>query len=262
MLPDSNGFSREKPLVVALHGFFGCPEDFDFLKESLQSELDWVSLKLPGHAGFAEQPEAFSLEHLFEKINAAAAQKPFILLGYSMGGRLALQYAALHSDLLAGLVLIGASPGIADPLERQSRYREDQLLASQFEAGDVEFLWEHWSSQPLIATQRNIDINLYQSMVSNRFKHQPLGLAASLRQWGAGQLPSLWGNLTNIRCPVLLLSGAHDVKFNAINSRMHGLIPKSHLEVLPDVGHMAHLENTDAFLTIFKNWLHEIKILP
>lgn len=249
---------NERLLVVALHGFFGCAEDFKPLEKLLRPHCDWVSLELPGHTGKDDPQESFSLEKIFSKIDSARQDRSVILLGYSMGGRLALQYSVNYSQSLMGLVLIGASPGIEDPVERQVRYAHDLGLAQRFESQSVRASWKEWVANPLVTSQSNIPQVIHNEMIANRMRHFPHGLAQSLREWSPGFLPSLWGKLHQIQCSVLLINGDMDEKFMQINSKIHKESPKSFLRIIEKAGHMAHLENINSFSKVLIDWLQGV----
>lgn len=249
------GLANQKLVIVALHGFFGCPQDFDPLREAFLPHCDWISLPLPGHSFVENLRKSFSLEDLFLQIHSALQGRPAILLGYSMGGRLALQYAVNHSQSLKGLILIGASPGIEDLAERKARYAADVALAERFIDQSIQDAWSEWARNPLIASQKNIPQPVYDEMVKNRLRHNPAALAKALKAWSPGLLPSLWDKLHQIQSPVLLVNGSRDEKFTKINEKMHKLLPESVLKTINTAGHMAHLENMNSFASIMKEWM-------
>jgi 2-succinyl-6-hydroxy-2,4-cyclohexadiene-1-carboxylate synthase len=244
--------------LIALHGFFGAPADFDPIWPDLAGlPITALALDMPGHRGIEEGEDAFDLEDFFKKINEISQKKPFILLGYSMGGRLALQYAAHFPERLKGLVLIGAQPGLQDPEERRLRVAQDEALASHIEAIGVEDFWKEWAQTPLIATQQSIPDDIKENLVKSRLQHHAKGLANSLRHWGAGHLPSMWPKLRAITCPVLLVTGEEDDKFTKISKKMRPFFQNATCITLPDAGHMAHLENRGAFSKALRDFLDD-----
>jgi 2-succinyl-6-hydroxy-2,4-cyclohexadiene-1-carboxylate synthase len=150
------------------------------------------------------------------------------------------------------LVLVGASPGIADPAERAERRRADEALAERIEAIGVEAFAEEWGAQPLFAGQ---DPRVAAAAHADRLRNTAGGLAAALRGLGTGVMEPLWDRLGELAMPVLLVAGALDTRFVAIAERMARLIPASSLEVVADAGHSVHLERPDAFTDALERWL-------
>ena len=158
-----------------------------------------------------------------------------------MGGRIAL-HAAL-APRLAGrverLVLIGASPGIADPAERAERSAADDRLAGEVERMSIEDFAERWARTPVLAGQPTA---VAAAVNTDRMRNQPAGLAAALRGLGTGALPSLWDRLPEVRAPVTLVVGERDRKFSAIASDMARRLPVAEVVVVGHAGHAVHLE--------------------
>src|SRR3954454_8267847 len=118
--------------LVLLHGFTQTGRSWAPVAAALGERYKCFTPDLPGHGDASERRPA-----TFGAVTAyVAALKPerFVLCGYSMGGRLALQGALVLGERVERLVLIGASPGIADPAEREARRRADAELAASIEA--------------------------------------------------------------------------------------------------------------------------------
>jgi len=229
---------------IGLHGFTGAGSDF----APVEAFLDrLVCPDLPGHGQQAppmDSPDPFAD---FGSELLADRREPVGLLGYSLGGRLALQAALHHPEAVAALILVGAHPGLEDAGEREQRRAADDQLADRIEReGVVPFLGE-WQQQPLIRSQENIPEPHRTRMRTVRQRHQAAGLAASLRVHGLGRMPSGWARLTRLRCPALLITGEHDPKFTALATRMRDLVPRARHVIVPSAGHCAHLENPTAF---------------
>src|SRR5262245_37449007 len=106
---------------VFLHGFLGCARDW----EALASKLDAPSfaIDLPGHG---RSPFTAQFE---EALSSALPPEPVHLVGYSMGGRLALRYALAEPERVASLTLIGAHLGLKTESERAARLARDAVWA-------------------------------------------------------------------------------------------------------------------------------------
>ena len=172
----------------------------------------------------------------------ALAGPPFTLVGYSMGGRIAL-HAALQLDGVERLVLVGASPGIADAAERAARRAADEELARRIETLDIETFAQEWGSQPLFAGQAP---RVAAAAHADRLRNTPAGLAAALRGLGTGVMEPLWERLGELTIPVTLVTGERDEKFRALAEAMLARLPDARHVVVPGTGHAAHLEAPEA----------------
>ncbi len=223
--------------LLALHGFTGGGADFGPLARRVGAA--WIAPDLPGHGG-TTAPATFTaaVDDLARLVGAPT----FDLLGYSLGGRVALALAAAHPHRVRRLVLVGASPGLASPGERARRRGADAERAAQVEAAGVADFLAAWQAQPLIATQARVDAPTRAVMRAVRAGHTAAGLSASLRGMGTGAMPPLWDALAHVSCPTLLVAGAEDPKFLAIAQRMFERLPRAEVWPVPGAGHCAHLE--------------------
>jgi 2-succinyl-6-hydroxy-2,4-cyclohexadiene-1-carboxylate synthase len=162
-------------------------------------------------------------------------------VGYSMGGRLCLQLALDRPEVVARLVLMSASPGIADPAERAARREADEGLARQIEHDGVDAFLERWLAQPMFAS-----LPRDRAGIDERRRHNTIGnLTHQLRVLGQGVQPSNWDRLRELRMPVLVIVGGLDEKYVDIARRMTERIANSRVEVIPDAGHACHLEQPE-----------------
>ncbi len=239
----------ELPVVLFLHGFMGDSGDFDRVIERLSPHFCCLAIDLPGHGKTRVEGDEslYTMPHTAHAIVNWLDQQHYshcFLVGYSMGGRLAL-YLALHfPQRFPKVVLESASPGLTTEAERTERLHHDRALAEQLEADFVSFL-SYWYSQPLFHTLRQHPA--FEQVKERRSRNRPSELAQSLRYLSTGLQPSLWELLAQHRQPLLLLVGAHDDKFRAINQAMVAHCPTAQLQTVANCGHTIHLENTDAF---------------
>lgn len=238
--------------TVLLHGFTGSSHAWgDGLVDGLVSGgATPVLVDLPGHGRHVGEggPEHFTLERVFDLVDEAAAGGAVELVGYSMGGRMALAYAVRYPDRVRRLVLESASPGLATEEERARRRADDEALAVEILGGGIESFVDRWEGLPLFESQASLPARVRGSVRARRLLNDPRSLAASLRGLGTGVLPSYWGALETLPMPVLLVVGALDPKFVGIAREMQKRIPQARLEVVPEAGHAVHLERPDAWL--------------
>jgi len=168
-----------------------------------------------------------------------------ILLGYSLGGRIAL-YAAF-SGFFRALILESASPGLASPIEREERRISDEMLAASIERDGVAAFVDQWEKLPLFASQQSLSAECQQALHAQRLHNCAVGLANSLRGVGVGVQPALHARLPALSIPVLLIAGELDKKFCALARQMAQALPQSQLHIVPGAGHAVHLERPREF---------------
>jgi 2-succinyl-6-hydroxy-2,4-cyclohexadiene-1-carboxylate synthase len=227
--------------LVLLHGFTQTRQSWRRTVAALGGRYRALAPDLPGHGQAAERrPASFAACAAYVR---ALAGQPCILVGYSMGGRIALHTALAVPGLVERLVLIGASPGLADPAEREQRRRADETLAERIEAVGVAVFAEEWGAQALFAGQ---DERLAAAAHADRLRNTSQGLAAALRGLGTGVMSPLWDRLPQLGIPVTLVVGARDAKFRATAERMSSALPDARLHVVEGAGHAVPLERPDA----------------
>jgi 2-succinyl-6-hydroxy-2,4-cyclohexadiene-1-carboxylate synthase len=227
--------------LVLLHGFTQTRQSWRRTVAALGGRYRALAPDLPGHGLAAERrPASFAACAAYIR---ALARGPCTLAGYSMGGRIALYTALTLPGVVERLVLVGASPGIADPAERKARRRADEALADRIEAIGIESFAAEWGAQPLFAGQ---DERAAAAAHADRLRNTPAGLAAALRGLGTGVMPPLHGRLADLAIPVALVVGERDEKFRAIAERMAAAIADCRLEIVTGAGHAAQLERPEA----------------
>jgi 2-succinyl-6-hydroxy-2,4-cyclohexadiene-1-carboxylate synthase len=245
------------PRIYALHGFSGCGSDFSLLHSEMSSAMDAIDLL--GH-GASEAPLEIDRYSTSAQIGLLdeCLPSPSVLLGYSMGGRLALQFAAAHPASVEALILVGASPGIQSDGERHLRRRWDEEQALRLEEVGLPGFLEHWWQLPIIRSQASIQPMHLATMRRHRLEGSALALAASMRGFGTGAMAPIWESLYRITCPVLLIAGESDAKYRAINRSMaEGLAAET--SVVPGAGHCAHLENPAACASLIEGFMGRLR---
>ncbi len=244
---------KNSPTILLLHGFIGSSEDWkpEITEPLLDSGYRVLAVDLPGH-GRTEAADdndydmaacAAGLVRLLDEIGPDRAH----LLGYSMGGRLALFMAVNYPDRWPKVILESASPGLDSEEERQNRVRADAALARRIQMEPpAEFLAD-WYAQPLFASLSACPDKL-QQLIAERSGYSVDGLRLSLERMGTGVQPSLWDELERIKSPLLLIVGEKDSKFREIGSEIDRRCPDATLEVAADAGHNVHLEQPEQFV--------------
>jgi 2-succinyl-6-hydroxy-2,4-cyclohexadiene-1-carboxylate synthase len=240
--------------VLVLHGFTGSTRTMEGLIEGLARWHSVVGVDLLGHgrSDAPADPARYRMERCvadLARVLGFVGANPAHVVGYSMGGRVALGLAALRPECVRSVVAVGASPGIADPAARAERQRADEERARALRARGLEAFVDDWMALPLFQSQRRrLGDEFWASARKLRLENDPLGLASCLRGLGAGAQAPLHEALARTRVPTLLAVGAEDAKFRAIALDLSARIRRAAVAVIPDAGHAAHLENAPALL--------------
>ncbi len=254
---------RRAPAILLLHGFMGSSADWRDVMAALQDRTFCIALDLPGHgASLRLTPEAYTIEgsaraavHVLDRLEV---QRP-VVVGYSMGGRLALYLALRYPKRCAGLFLESASPGLESGEERSARRTADEAKAERLESGDLEGFLRDWYRQPLFAPLARNEALLRRTIAVRR-RNDPVELARSLRGMGTGNQPSLWGELKGLTVPALAVAGELDEKYAAIVPRMSGISPRVEPMAIPGVGHDVHDEAPDEYAALLRRFLDELAL--
>jgi len=226
------------PVVLLLHGFLGSRRDWAPVVAALAPTLRCLLVDLPGHGATGEPAD----ENLWTPAGCVAALAGLLaaagggnVVGYSLGGRLALQLAVEYPDLVARAVCVAATPGIADETARQLRREQDERLARRLETQGLEPFLDDWYGQPLFTELRKQPG--FAAVLERRRCNDPRLLARSLRTMGPGSQRSLWDDLPGLQTPVLFLAGEHDAKFTALALDAVAICRQSEAVVLRGRGH-------------------------
>ena len=239
------------PRIIFLHGFLGSGSDWLPMARQLSQDYCCMMLDLPGHgkAGFQQIPLN---EGFFEKTVDALAEllkespSPLnYLVGYSMGGRLALALLLRYQELFTKAVIVSASPGLRTIKEQIERQEHDEKIVRKIERNFEGFI-DAWYDQPLFSTLKHHSI--FKEVESERKINDPRNLALGLRVLGTGRQGSQWEALQDNRVPVRFFAGEKDDRYVEIGHQMVKLCPGSDLEIFPLCGHTLQLENKELFL--------------
>jgi 2-succinyl-6-hydroxy-2,4-cyclohexadiene-1-carboxylate synthase len=231
--------------IVCLHGFTHTGASWDPVVAALGERYRALAPDIRGH-GASSDLEPVSLGAVLGDV-ARLAPERFALVGYSMGGRIALHAALAFGARIERLVLIGASPGLADAEERMARRAADEQLADQIERSSIDEFAERWAQTPVLAGQPP---GVLSAVHADRLRNQPVGLARALRGMGTGALSPLWDRLGAVGMPVALVVGERDEKFGAIAAEMAAALPDADVVVVPGAGHAVHLEAPGAVAAV------------
>lgn len=236
--------------VVFLHGFLGNATSFASVRARLPVNHPTLSPQLFGHRGQRE----LSLSHTFEAeverllgvIQDHFGASPIHLVGYSMGGRLALSLLLKAPKQIHSATLISARRGLDEPLARASRLAEDSKWAALLQTVPLSQFLDTWEQRPLFETQRQLAPHLLAQLREQRLRHDPFALAQAMSALSLAHMPSFQGALGSIQCRVTLMVGERDPKFGALAADLAEHIHDSRAIVVSGAGHNLPLEHPDS----------------
>ncbi|MFI3132014.1 alpha/beta fold hydrolase, partial [Mammaliicoccus sciuri] len=131
-------YDEQKPSIILLHGFISDHTSFHIVESTLRNKgLNVITIDLPGHGhDKSSYDEIWSMDFIVSKIKEVIDYlelDKIYLHGYSMGGRVALSFAVQYSELLSGLILESASPGLKDSSDKQNRIEVDYNRATRIQ---------------------------------------------------------------------------------------------------------------------------------
>jgi 2-succinyl-6-hydroxy-2,4-cyclohexadiene-1-carboxylate synthase len=234
---------------VLVHGFTQTGRCWGPIAADLATDHELRLVDAPGHGESSEVAcDLATGGRLIADAGGAATY-----LGYSMGGRFVLHTALERPELVRGLVLVGATAGIEDPVERSARVADDETRAQRILDIGVEAFVDEWLRLPIFA-----GLSPALACREERLANTATGLASSLRLAGTGTQSPTWDRLGDLDMPVLVIAGDDDAKFSILGERLVDAIgPNARFATVSGAGHTAHLEQPDRFLTLLRAWLAE-----
>jgi 2-succinyl-6-hydroxy-2,4-cyclohexadiene-1-carboxylate synthase len=232
--------------VTLLHGFTLGGASWDELIAKLPPGYQWIAPDLRGHGLAPVTPCtmddcARDLVELWDHLGVERSH----VVGYSMGGRLALHVAVRLPERTLSLLTIGAQPGLTGD-EREARKERDEMLARRVESSGLETFIHYWESLPMFAGIVRRGPEYVATLHQLRMRNTAAGLAASLRGMGAGAMDPLWDELDAIRVPATFAAGERDFAYVDIALRMAQSVRDWRFRSVPDAGHAAQFEDPDA----------------
>jgi len=209
------------PALVFIHGFLGFSNDWKKCADVFQPLEKSIFLNLSERDEWSRRVSGLGR---------------FVVVGYSMGGRLGLHLALEAGDACVGAVMVSASPGIEDVAERAARRAHDESWAIRFETEPLKEVLADWYEQPVFASlAKKPDVK--RELIERRAKNDPRSVARQLREMGAGVIPSLWTRLRDAKIPLLFVAGDQDPKYVEIARRAAGLCPQGRAVIVAGAGH-------------------------
>lgn len=246
--------------VTLLHGFTQSGRSWNEVISKMPERWMWIVPDLRGHgatqirSGSSCSMDACTadLEMLWDHLGVERTH----LVGYSMGGRLALHVAVRRPQRVLSLLTIGAHAGL-DPDGREGRRLGDEALAERIEKGGVEAFVNYWGSLPMFAGIERRGPNFVAQVRADRLENHVAGLACSLRGMGAGAMEPVWDGLAHVESPCTFVAGQLDHGYVASARRLAATVPHGRIEIVLHAGHSVHQERPEAFARVLFNHLEQ-----
>ena len=253
-------FNPGKKNIILLHGFTGSVNDWKDVANKIDKRFNKIAIDLIGHGKTSSPTDLkfYNIDSITDQIEEIIQQiglKEVILCGYSMGGRVALNFAVSKPQLVRGLILESSSAGIKNKNEREKRKISDEELASYINNNSIEDFVTKWLDQEIFGTIRRFSNEKIKRIKEEKMKNNRTGLANSLRGFGTGVMPYLGSELIKLKVPILLISGGLDEKFTQINQSLRKLFPSARHKIISTAGHNVHLEEPKKFVEAVNRFL-------
>lgn len=249
---DTQDCSKEHmhaPVLVFLHGFLGTSRDWLPLMHALSISNRCISIDLPGHGEtiikekktVANAQSAIDNPQPYQSCVEMAAENPLsmesiaeavsnllnrlggrkvVLIGYSMGARLAMYMALRCNHQVAAAVIISGSPGLYDAVSQKERAQQDDALCLSLRLKGLDSFVDSWYKKPMWKSLRSHP--RFKTFKGTRLQHQDVDtLATVLSSMSLGKQPSLWEDIAHPPVPLLLVAGKDDTKFLQIAHKMY-----------------------------------------
>ncbi|CAL5021226.1 unnamed protein product [Urochloa decumbens] len=277
------GDHTNNKVVLLLHGFLGTSDDWVPMMKSLSPSARVIAVDLPGHGEsqmlqhHVENSEQFpvtvqSVADLLLKLIGQITDGEVVVVGYSMGARIALHMALNQVHQIRGAVIISGSPGLRDEESRRRRIVIDRSRAKFLMSCGLECFLEKWYSAKMWTSLR--EHPKFSSLVKTRSKHKNIkALAKVLADLSVGRQKSLWEDLKHLKRPILIVAGEKDTKFKDISEKMCSEITQNgecgsdgrdgnelcDMIIIPDSGHAVHVENPLPLVRAVRTFLQKLQ---
>ena len=254
---------RIGPPLLFVHGFLGEAADWDRLRALLAPDVAGECFELPGH-GAAPTVAGTPADWFPDAANrlrtaCSILPAPPVVVGYSMGGRVALYTAVRYPTAASGLVLLGADPGLDHEAAREGRRARDETLAGNLAAAGDETAFaawlRRWYATPLFGGLNQHPA--FAALLRRRLRQRPDALAAALLGLSVSRQPSLWDALPALPLPALFIAGAEDAKYCAVADRVAALGPQWRTAICPGAAHAVHVEQPQAVAALIRTFLRD-----
>ncbi|MGY0218872.1 2-succinyl-6-hydroxy-2,4-cyclohexadiene-1-carboxylate synthase [Endozoicomonadaceae bacterium StTr2] len=246
--------SPEQPALIMLHGFLGSAAEWEPVAKQLSDQFYCIAVDLPGHgeSKAISLPEDKAFEAFDEQLLVLADSlrlEKYNLLGYSMGGRLAMNHMLAYPDQVEHVIVESANPGLSSELERGRRRMQDQQWTRRLRDEPLEEVLHDWYTQSVFADMTE---EQRQQLVEQRKDADPVALADMLQATSIARQKNLWQLMTRGGFSLGYICGSKDARYREVGRRLLQRSPGVLREQVAGAGHNVHLYHEEQFVQAFR----------
>lgn len=226
--------------IIFLHGFLGSHADWDPFVQAFSKTHHCHAFDLPGHGS----SPCVSTKQLFSEIPRNSH-----LVGYSMGGRLALELFCNEPDSFNSLTLISTNPGLESETAEKITFEKEWI--NRFQTWPIKECVEMWYQNDLF-----VDF----SIPKRRYQQNGKGLAFALEEFSIVKRGSFWNDISQINKKVLWIFGENDIKYVAIGNRILQSSDCHVVNFIPGCSHAAHIDDPRSCITTIGRYHDNLSI--
>lgn len=243
------GDKHKAPLIL-LHGFSQSADTWKPLSHDLAQLRYVVAPDFIGHGKSDKpvDPKLYDMKAIHEWLTVLIQWLEVDrvdLLGYSMGGRIALSYAVDAPKRVASLVLESTGLGPSSAQQREDVMRRDKEMIEKLSAQSLEEFMDVWEKLPVFESQKNLAPEVRESLRAARMKNDPHALALTVQGTGQHIMPDYLQDICLLPMPILYIAGMLDRRYMKIAEKLQG--NKGITSLVLNAGHSTHLEAPEAF---------------
>ena len=250
----------KKPLVIFIHGFMGSHSDWDSFVQKLGKKYFCISLDLPGHGKSPLTLKSFEeLSFTLKNLIQTMGKDKCYLIGYSLGGRIALDLFNRYPDLISGMVLESCHPGLKNEEEKIKRLNHDKNLFSHISnnnEGDFLKFLKNWYQLPLfgdLSSNKN-----FKSLLGKRMKNDPHKLKTIASCFSLGNQDNFLSKICSNKKPTLYITGNQDKKYTDIGKDLSKKSKYLDHVIIKNASHNTHFDKPLEFEGHIYNFLENL----
>ena len=230
--------------IFCIHGNFQTVKVWQPLEERMKA--GFTDLEMITEDLYAKQFQSFDdwTEDFCGRVEVHANGEKSILLGYSLGGRLALHACLSRPDLWKSAIVVGADPGLESEEEKKLQLHRDRNWAERLKREPLEKLVDEWDAQPVFCGIEN-------QAPRNLGEMDPDRLSQHVEVFSKGLQQNLAPKLAELKnLPILFVSGEKDQKYLVIGKKLAKSSSVINAQVIADAGHRVPWENPESFVQV------------
>jgi pimeloyl-ACP methyl ester carboxylesterase len=229
--------------IVLLHGYLEAGEVWQPLTDMLSGDFRIIAIDLPGHGDSGVKGEAHTMEYLARAVRAVlsdSGENRVLMIGHSLGGYVALAFAEMFPELLAGYVLFASHPHADTPEAVAKRNREIAVV----KAGKKNIMYP--GNISMMFAEKNLGSMAGELRRSKRIASRNSGEGIIAMLNGMIARPSRQSLVESGRVPLLWILGRYDLYFSPDKAIRDTRLPdNAEVAILENSGHLGFIEETE-----------------